>query len=166
MRESVRAVGAVGAPPTPTATTAPVVADGTVDAITADDTILLGFHVQDPRTTLLDKEISDEPYGITVQPGHEDFVRFVNSVLEAHARRRQPAGRARDGVPAVNLTEIDQTLAGLQAAADTIGANLLELERDPNRMLLETATLSGADGGAWADGGDVPRRHLGVVSRG
>ena len=56
--------------------------DGTVDAITADDTILLGFHAEDPKTLLLDEQISDEPYGIAVQIEHPEFVRFVNSVLE------------------------------------------------------------------------------------
>ena len=51
----------------------------------------------------------------------------------------------------MDLDEIDDTLRRLQAAADAIGANLLELERDPNRKLLETATLSGETATQWAD---------------
>ena len=51
----------------------------------------------------------------------------------------------------MNLAEIDTTLARLQADADTIGANLLELERDPNRLLLETATLTGQTAERWTD---------------
>ena len=51
----------------------------------------------------------------------------------------------------MNLDEIDDTLRRLQASADAIGANLLELERDPNRNMLETATLSGATATQWAD---------------
>ena len=51
----------------------------------------------------------------------------------------------------MNLDEIDDTLRRLQASADAIGANLLELERDPNRKLLETATLSGETATQWAD---------------
>lgn len=51
----------------------------------------------------------------------------------------------------MHLDEIDDTLRRLQAAADAIGANLLELERDPNRKLLESATLSGETATLWAD---------------
>ena len=51
----------------------------------------------------------------------------------------------------MNLDEIDDTLRRLQSSADAIGANLLELERDPNRKLLETATLSGETAIQWAD---------------
>src|SRR3954447_10902129 len=51
----------------------------------------------------------------------------------------------------MNLDEIDDTLRRLQSAADAIGANLLELERDPNRKLLATATLSGKTATQWAD---------------
>ena len=55
---------------------------GTVDAITADDTILVSFHAQDPKTKILDVDLSDEPYAIAIRSDRTDFVRFVNGVLE------------------------------------------------------------------------------------
>ena len=64
--------------------------EGTVDAITADDTILFGFKAQDRNTRILDPALTTEPYGMIIAKGHPDFVRFVNAVLEAHARRRNP----------------------------------------------------------------------------
>jgi hypothetical protein len=51
----------------------------------------------------------------------------------------------------VDLRTIDDTLDRLRAACDAIGANLLELERDPNRKLLETAALSGETAARWAE---------------
>ena len=56
--------------------------DGVVDAITADDTILLGFTEQDQRTTILPEAVHDEPYGMIINEGHPEFVRFVNGVLQ------------------------------------------------------------------------------------
>jgi polar amino acid transport system substrate-binding protein len=56
--------------------------DGKADAITSDDTILTGFHLQDQLTQLLDASLHDEPYGIAIPQGNEDFVRFVNGVLD------------------------------------------------------------------------------------
>jgi polar amino acid transport system substrate-binding protein len=56
--------------------------DARVDAITADSTILAGFHRQDPTTTILGRPLSDEPYVIAVSKDHPEFVRFVNSVLQ------------------------------------------------------------------------------------
>jgi polar amino acid transport system substrate-binding protein len=56
--------------------------DGRVDAVTADDTILYGFQAQDRTTRVLDTRLSDEPYGLAINKGQPDFVRFVNGVLE------------------------------------------------------------------------------------
>jgi polar amino acid transport system substrate-binding protein len=56
--------------------------EGAVDAITADDTILLGFKAQDRTTEILPERLSPEPYGLAIAKDHPDFVRFVNSVLE------------------------------------------------------------------------------------
>jgi len=56
--------------------------EGTADAITSDNTILAGFHLQDPLTQILDQPLHDEPYGIAIHKNKEDFVRFVNGVLE------------------------------------------------------------------------------------
>ena len=57
--------------------------NGTVDAITADDTILLGLEKQDPRVTvILPDQLSDEPYGMIIRKDHPEFVRYVNAVLQ------------------------------------------------------------------------------------
>jgi polar amino acid transport system substrate-binding protein len=55
---------------------------GTVDAIASDDTILLGFHDQDPKTKLIGPRLEKEPYGIAIDKRHPDLVRYVNGVLE------------------------------------------------------------------------------------
>jgi|tagenome__1003787_1003787.scaffolds.fasta_scaffold20961130_2 polar amino acid transport system substrate-binding protein len=55
---------------------------GTVDAIASDDTILLGFHDQDPKTKLIGPRLEDEFYGIAINKRHPDLVRYVNGVLE------------------------------------------------------------------------------------
>jgi len=56
--------------------------DGKVDAVTADDTILYGFKAQDRTTEILPARLSVEPYGLAINKGQPDFVRFVNGVLE------------------------------------------------------------------------------------
>lgn len=55
---------------------------GTVDAISTDDAILLGFQAQDPYTKIVGPRFSDEPYGMAMSQAHPDFVRFVNGVLQ------------------------------------------------------------------------------------
>ena len=52
-----------------------------VDAITSDDSILLGFEAQDPYTKILRVQLADEPYGMAIAKAHPEFVRFVNGVL-------------------------------------------------------------------------------------
>jgi polar amino acid transport system substrate-binding protein len=54
---------------------------GTVDAITSDDAILLGFQAQDPYTKLVGPRFEREPYGMAVNRAHPEFVRFLNGVL-------------------------------------------------------------------------------------
>lgn len=56
--------------------------EGRVDAVTSDDSILLGFQAQDPYTKLLAPQLDDEPYGMAISRAHPDFVRFVNGMLE------------------------------------------------------------------------------------
>jgi len=51
----------------------------------------------------------------------------------------------------LDLAAIDRELARYRNAADAVGANLLELDADPNRQLLDTAPLVGTTGAAWAD---------------
>ena len=55
---------------------------GIVDAVTSDDSILLGFQAQDPYTKIVGPSISPQPYGMVISKAHPDFVRFVNGVLE------------------------------------------------------------------------------------
>jgi polar amino acid transport system substrate-binding protein len=54
---------------------------GLVDAVTSDDSILLGFEAQDPYTKIVGPRFADEPYGMAISKAHPDFVRFVNGVL-------------------------------------------------------------------------------------
>jgi polar amino acid transport system substrate-binding protein len=55
---------------------------GSVDAVTADDTVLAGFAAQDPYAKVVGKPFTDEPYGIGVAKTHPELVRFVNAVLD------------------------------------------------------------------------------------
>jgi polar amino acid transport system substrate-binding protein len=54
---------------------------GGVDAVSADDTILVSFRSQDPKTTVLDASLTDEPYGMAISQDHQELVGFVNGVL-------------------------------------------------------------------------------------
>ena len=56
--------------------------EGRVDAITADNTILAGFQVQDPESTPLPGALEAERYGMAINIAHPEFVSFVNAVLE------------------------------------------------------------------------------------
>ena len=58
--------------------------EGKVDAITSDNTILASFQAQDGAAdnTRILGALEQEPYAIAMQKGHEDLVKFVNSVLE------------------------------------------------------------------------------------
>lgn len=64
---------------------------GKVVGITGDDTVLAGDAAQDPYAKVTDAEaFSDEPYGLGMNPGEVDFVKFVNGVLEK--MKAQPSG--------------------------------------------------------------------------
>jgi polar amino acid transport system substrate-binding protein len=55
--------------------------EGTVDAISSDDTILLGLQSQDPYTKVIGPQLTPEPYGMAIAKANPEFVRFVNGVL-------------------------------------------------------------------------------------
>jgi polar amino acid transport system substrate-binding protein len=55
---------------------------GQVDAVSTDDTILIGLARQDPHTVVVGDRFTDEPYGLAVAKTAPDFVRFVNGVLD------------------------------------------------------------------------------------
>jgi polar amino acid transport system substrate-binding protein len=53
-----------------------------IDAVSTDDTILAGLVAQDPSLLVVGDPIHTEPYGMAMPKGQEDFVRFVNGVVE------------------------------------------------------------------------------------
>jgi polar amino acid transport system substrate-binding protein len=55
--------------------------EGRIDAISTDDSILLGFKTQDPNTKIIGASLADVPYGMVISKAHPDFVRFVNGVI-------------------------------------------------------------------------------------
>jgi polar amino acid transport system substrate-binding protein len=55
--------------------------EGKVDAISTDDSILLGFKIQDPFVKIVGPTLADAPYGIAISQAHPEFVRFVDGVL-------------------------------------------------------------------------------------
>ncbi|HJQ45569.1 MAG TPA: glutamate ABC transporter substrate-binding protein [Amycolatopsis sp.] len=55
---------------------------GQVDAVSTDDVILAGIAAQDRYTEIVGAPLADEPYGMAIPKQNEDFVRFVNGVLE------------------------------------------------------------------------------------
>ncbi|MET0235548.1 MAG: glutamate ABC transporter substrate-binding protein [Kibdelosporangium sp.] len=55
---------------------------GQVEAVSTDDVILAGMAAQDRYTEVVGAPIANEPYGMAIPKQNEDFVRFVNGVLE------------------------------------------------------------------------------------
>lgn len=55
---------------------------GEVDAVSTDDSILVGLQEQDPYTKIVGPRFTSEPHGLAMPLGEPDFVRFVNAVLE------------------------------------------------------------------------------------
>ncbi|HEX4723741.1 MAG TPA: glutamate ABC transporter substrate-binding protein [Pseudonocardiaceae bacterium] len=55
---------------------------GEVDAVSTDNTILAGMETQDPNTKIVGPSIAPEPYGIAMPKADNDFVGFVNGVLQ------------------------------------------------------------------------------------
>ncbi|MBA3418008.1 MAG: glutamate ABC transporter substrate-binding protein [Chloroflexi bacterium] len=54
-----------------------------VDAVTTDNVILTSFVAQDPEAfELVDNPFTEEPYGIGIPKGDDDFRTFINDVLE------------------------------------------------------------------------------------
>jgi glutamate transport system substrate-binding protein len=57
--------------------------NGNVVAVTTDNVILTGFVAGDPEAfELVGNPFTEEPYGIGVQKGQDDFRDFINDVLE------------------------------------------------------------------------------------
>jgi polar amino acid transport system substrate-binding protein len=86
LREILRAT------PKPIAVGVPITTDclmllqlGEVDAVSTDDTLLAGQVAEDPQTQIVGPRFTEEPYGIAINKGTPDLVRFVNAVLERRA---------------------------------------------------------------------------------
>jgi len=58
-------------------------ADGVIDGVTTDQGILTYFATLDPALTLIDEApISEEPYGLGIQPGNTNFVALIDFTLQ------------------------------------------------------------------------------------
>ncbi|MDR7275870.1 glutamate ABC transporter substrate-binding protein [Catenuloplanes atrovinosus] len=84
---SIRTIAAHPAGPVPVAVSGwtdclVMLQQNQVDAVSTDDSILAGLAAQDPNTEVVGARFTDEPYGIAIQRGRDDMVRFVNAVLE------------------------------------------------------------------------------------
>lgn len=56
--------------------------NGQVDAVTTDNVILAGYAAEDPESLeLLSNPFTEEPYGIGIPEGQEEFCEFINEVL-------------------------------------------------------------------------------------
>ena len=55
---------------------------GEIDGLSTNDTILVGFAAQDPNLRFLEGSLGEEPTAIGLPLGAEDWVRYVNAVLE------------------------------------------------------------------------------------
>jgi polar amino acid transport system substrate-binding protein len=53
-----------------------------VDAVSTDDTILVGLAAQDPYAKVVGDRFTEEPYGMSTSKQHPEFTRFVNGVLD------------------------------------------------------------------------------------
>ncbi|SEM92167.1 transporter substrate-binding domain-containing protein [Lihuaxuella thermophila] len=55
---------------------------GQVDALTTDDSILMGMQQQDPNYKLVGEHFTQEPYGIGVDKKNKDLLEYVNKFLD------------------------------------------------------------------------------------
>jgi polar amino acid transport system substrate-binding protein len=55
---------------------------GSVDAVTGDDTVLAGFVAQDPYAKVVGPEFTSEPYGLGIKQHNTDFVQYVNAIVQ------------------------------------------------------------------------------------
>jgi len=55
---------------------------GRVQAVSTDDFILAGLAAQDPQTEVVGRGLDPQLYAVGMPLGADDFVRFVNGVLE------------------------------------------------------------------------------------
>ena len=56
--------------------------DGRADAVSTDDTILMGMILRDPNLQMVGGLFTEEPYGAGVKKGRPEFLAFVNTVFD------------------------------------------------------------------------------------
>jgi aspartate/glutamate/glutamine transport system substrate-binding protein len=56
--------------------------DGRADAVSTDDTILMGMILRDANLQMVGGLFTEEPYGAGVKKGRPEFLAFVNSVFD------------------------------------------------------------------------------------
>lgn len=59
-----------------------LIQQGRADAAATNDTILAGWVAQDPNLEIVGPPTSFEPTGLGLPPGHDDWARYVNAVME------------------------------------------------------------------------------------
>ena len=86
--------------------------DGTVDAVSTDDTILDGMRQQDPNTKIVGTALATEPDAIAISLDHPEMTRFVNGVL---AKIEDPRNGTWMSIIRSHLGGVDPPLAPLPA---------------------------------------------------
>lgn len=87
-----------------------------VDAVTTDDTILLGYAAKDPQgLRVVGKAFSEEPYGIGVPHADKALARALDTAITAHEKngdwkRAYDATLGLSGVPAPPPPRVDRSL--------------------------------------------------------
>ncbi|NGO67271.1 glutamate ABC transporter substrate-binding protein [Streptomyces sp. SB3404] len=87
-----------------------------VDAVTTDDTILLGYAAKDPgKLKVVGRAFSDEPYGVGVPKSDKALARALDTALAARERngdwkRAYDVTLGLSGVPAPEPPRIDRSL--------------------------------------------------------
>ncbi|MCC9306784.1 transporter substrate-binding domain-containing protein [Kitasatospora sp. RB6PN24] len=60
---------------------------GQADAVLTDDAIAYGLAAQDPQTTVVGDQLSDEPYGVATSLGEGDLASWIDQVLEDYRNK-------------------------------------------------------------------------------
>ena len=55
---------------------------GKGDVLTTDNAILMGMHKEDPSYVLVGGLFTEEPYGMILKKGDDDFTKYVNDFLK------------------------------------------------------------------------------------
>jgi glutamate transport system substrate-binding protein len=99
--------------------------DGRVQAVSTDNTILAGLvQASGGAYKLLDAPFSDEPYGIGIKKGDEDFRTFLNDALEEITEGDEwkdafEATLGKLGLDTPEAPEVDRYTAGAPAVTTT-----------------------------------------------